>query len=139
MKMSNNFYVFQVGYLCLCNGQNDFGDTFFENSLEPEKSFRDQFFPFIQRSRVEHLPPVTFAAPGPPNVVFIMVDDLGWNDVGFHSSEIRTPTLDRLADNGVKLENYYMAPVCGPTRAQFLSGECNLIPKSILHLNRVRV
>lgn len=51
-----------------------------------------------------------------------MVDDLGWNDIGYHGSEIRTPHLDALANNGVKLENYYTAPVCGPTRAQFLTG-----------------
>jgi len=58
----------------------------------------------------------------PPHIIFIMVDDLGWNDVGYHGSEIRTPHMDNLAENGVKLENYYTAPVCGPTRAQFLSG-----------------
>ena len=52
----------------------------------------------------------------------IMADDLGWNDVGYHGSEIRTPNIDSLANNGVKLENYYTAPNCGPSRAQLMTG-----------------
>jgi len=59
----------------------------------------------------------------PPNVVFIFADDFGYRDVGFHGSTvIRTPTLDRLAYNGVRLDNYYVQPTCTPTRSQLLSG-----------------
>lgn len=62
----------------------------------------------------------------PPHIVFIMADDMGWNDIGYHDSDVKTPNMDALANNGVKLENYYTAPVCGPTRAQLLSGTlCN--------------
>ena len=58
-----------------------------------------------------------------PNIVFILADDLGFRDVGFHgSTAIQTPTLDRLAYNGVRLENYYVQPACTPTRSQLLSG-----------------
>ena len=57
-----------------------------------------------------------------PNIVFILADDYGWNDIGYHGSEIRTPKLDELAANGVKLENYYVQPLCSPTRSQLLSG-----------------
>ena len=59
-----------------------------------------------------------------PNIIFIMVDDMGWNDIGYRAnSEVLTPTLKELASkNGVQLENYYTGPVCGPTRSQFLSG-----------------
>lgn len=57
-----------------------------------------------------------------PNIVFIMADDLGWYDVGYHGSDIQTPHIDRLAASGVKLENYYVQPICGPSRTQFLSG-----------------
>ncbi|XP_075038349.1 arylsulfatase B [Mixophyes fleayi] len=61
------------------------------------------------------------AAP-PPNIVFVLADDLGWNDVGFHGSEIRTPNLDRLSDQGVRLGGYYVQPLCTPSRSQLLSG-----------------
>ena len=57
-----------------------------------------------------------------PNIVFILADDYGWNDIGYHGSEIKTPTLDKLAVTGVKLENYYVQPICTPTRSQLLSG-----------------
>jgi len=58
-----------------------------------------------------------------PNIVFILADDFGFRDVGFHgSTAIKTPTLDRLAYNGVRLDNYYVQPICTPTRSQLLSG-----------------
>ena len=43
------------------------------------------------------------AQPIPPNIVYIVADDLGWADVGFHGSDIRTPTLDALAADGARL------------------------------------
>lgn len=61
--------------------------------------------------------------PSQPNIVFIMADDLGYNDVSYHGSEIWTPNIDQLAIEGVRLENYYMSPSCGPSRAQFMSGK----------------
>ncbi|GFR75218.1 arylsulfatase B-like [Elysia marginata] len=57
-----------------------------------------------------------------PNVVFVLADDYGYNDIGYHGSEIKTPTLDELAAGGVKLENYYVQPICTPTRSQLMSG-----------------
>ena len=57
-----------------------------------------------------------------PNVLFILADDYGYNDIGYHKSEINTPNLDRLAAQGVKLENYYVQPICTPTRSQLMSG-----------------
>ena len=62
------------------------------------------------------------AAPRQPNILFILADDYGWNDIGYHGSEIHTPSLDALAAEGVKLENYYVQPICTPTRSQLLSG-----------------
>ncbi|XP_076436341.1 arylsulfatase B-like [Babylonia areolata] len=57
-----------------------------------------------------------------PHIVFVLADDFGFNDIGYHGSEIMTPTLDRLAGKGVKLENYYVQPICTPTRSQLMSG-----------------
>src|SRR5437660_11505991 len=57
-----------------------------------------------------------------PNIVVIISDDLGWRDVGYHDSEIRTPNLDRLAKAGVRLERHYVYPTCSPTRAGILTG-----------------
>lgn len=57
-----------------------------------------------------------------PHIIFILVDDQGFRDVGYHGSEIKTPTLDRLAAQGVKLENYYVQPLCSPSRSQLMTG-----------------
>ncbi|MDB4473424.1 arylsulfatase [Opitutaceae bacterium] len=59
---------------------------------------------------------------GRPNIVLIVADDLGYGDVGFHGSDIRTPNLDRLAATGVSLEQFYVAPMCSPTRAGLMTG-----------------
>jgi arylsulfatase A-like enzyme len=66
--------------------------------------------------------PATETAALRPNIVFILSDDHGWADVGWHSPEIKTPHLDRLAAAGAKLEQFYVQPVCSPTRAAFLTG-----------------
>ena len=59
----------------------------------------------------------------PPNIVFILADDYGFHDVGYHNDDvIKTPNLDELASEGVKLENYYVQPICTPTRSQLMSG-----------------
>ena len=57
-----------------------------------------------------------------PNIVIILADDLGWGDVGFHGSEIKTPCLDSLAEEGVVLDRFYTAPISSPTRAGLMTG-----------------
>ncbi len=62
----------------------------------------------------------------PPNVVIIVADDLGWNDVGFNGSDIRTPTLDAMAARGVRLSRFYVQSSCSPTRSELMSGHSAL-------------
>jgi len=57
-----------------------------------------------------------------PNVLLIVVDDVGFSDLGFFGSEIPTPTLDALAADGVTFSNFHVAPTCSPTRSMLLSG-----------------
>ena len=57
-----------------------------------------------------------------PDVIVIMADDMGWSDIGCYGGEIRTPNLDALAANGVRLTQFYNTGRCCPTRATLLSG-----------------
>jgi arylsulfatase A-like enzyme len=80
------------------------------------------------------------ATPRQPHLLFIVADDYGWNDVGYHQNAIssanpkglpttnnaagvmRTPTLDSLSKEGARLDMYYVQPLCSPTRATFMTG-----------------
>ncbi|MEL6556698.1 MAG: arylsulfatase [Bacteroidota bacterium] len=57
-----------------------------------------------------------------PNILLIIADDLGWGDVGYHNSDVKTPNLDRLASEGLELDRFYVTPICSPTRAGLLTG-----------------
>ena len=62
------------------------------------------------------------APPGAPNIVVILIDDMGFSDTGPYGSEIDTPHLDRLAASGVRFTNYHTTPLCSPSRASLLTG-----------------
>jgi len=62
-----------------------------------------------------------------PNVLLIVVDDMAYNDLSIHGSEIQTPNIDSLLSNGVAFDNFHVAPNCSPTRSMLLSGTDNHI------------
>ena len=73
----------------------------------------------LQTSAMAQAPDATAA----PNILVIVVDDLGWAGVGFHAPAMPTPNLDRLAKEGTELDRFYAYPVCSPTRAALLTGQ----------------
>lgn len=66
---------------------------------------------------------VQAAAANQPNVVILLADDQGWGDLGTDGNKsVLTPNIDSLARDGVKLDRFFVCPVCSPTRAEFLTG-----------------
>src|ERR1700752_1204445 len=58
-----------------------------------------------------------------PNIVHIVADDLGWKDLGFNgATDIKTPNLDKLAAGGAKFTQFYVQPMCTPSRAALMTG-----------------
>lgn len=86
-----------------------------------QRNFYDEPLALAEHSQAANAQPVALASA--PNIVIIMADDLGWNDVGYHGSEIQTPNLDQLAQNGVELDRFYAHPTCSPTRASLMTGK----------------
>jgi len=60
--------------------------------------------------------------PNKPNVVLIMLDDMGYSDLGCYGGEIETPTIDKLASEGIRFSNFYNTGRCCPSRASLLTG-----------------
>ncbi len=80
---------------------------------------------------VTQLSPVLLAesakAPDPPNIIFVMADDMGWGQTGYQNHPVlATPNLDAMADHGLRFDRFYAgAPVCSPTRATVMTGRTN--------------
>ncbi|MCC9656600.1 arylsulfatase [Rhodopirellula halodulae] len=62
------------------------------------------------------------ASPQPPNIVLVLVDDMGFSDLGCYGSEIETPNIDALATNGLRFTQFYNSGRCCPTRASLMTG-----------------
>ena len=60
-----------------------------------------------------------------PNILLVMVDDMGWSDLGVYGSEISTPNIDKLASNGMLFTDFHTSVSCSPTRSMLLSGTDN--------------
>jgi arylsulfatase len=85
--------------------------------------------PFIRRLLIfsvavlaSNVDQVDAAVPDRPNILLVMVDDMGYSDLGCYGGEIRTPTLDALAAGGVRLARFYNCAQCCPSRASLMSG-----------------
>jgi arylsulfatase A-like enzyme len=87
-------------------------------------------------------------APGAdrPNILVIMADDVGYGDFGVHGNpKVKTPNIDKFAGESVRLKNFYVSPVCSPTRASLLTGRYNFrtgvidtyLGRSLMHPDEV--
>ena len=56
-----------------------------------------------------------------PNILMLVMDDLGWNDTSYKGSDIPTPNIDKLANEGIRLQQYYVQRLCSPTRSAILA------------------
>lgn len=74
------------------------------------------------KESVSSWPEPVEAPEGSPNIVFIILDDVGFSQLGCYGSEIETPNMDRLAQNGLLFNNFHTTALCSPTRACLLTG-----------------
>eukprot|EP01083_Nonionella_stella_P280907 955830_1 len=58
----------------------------------------------------------------PPNIIFILMDDLGWHDVSYKGGQFPTPNIDKLKSHSVELTKHYIHLMCSPSRTQFITG-----------------
>ena len=70
-----------------------------------------------------------------PHILFIVIDDLGYTDLGYHNAEFNTTNLDSLALSGIDLTSYYVGPVCTPTRSAIMTGFVYLLFVINIHKN----
>ena len=108
----------------ICNLYRDLVSHLMYHKSHSVHSFLFRFWQRVMRLTFLCLLTIsTVAAKRRPHIIMVVADDLGWNDVSFHgSTQIPTPTLDKLANDGVQLNNYYVQPVCSPTRSCLLTG-----------------
>lgn len=103
--------------------RSDFPRTEFPaaGTAEPYAGFQGTVADRIAASE-PYWPPRPTPPEGAPNVVVILCDDVGFSDIGCFGGEIETPNLDRLADEGIRLANFNVTPMCSPSRASLLTG-----------------
>lgn len=73
-----------------------------------------------------------------PNFLIVVADDLGFSDIGPYGGEIKTPCLDKLAQEGLTLTGFHTASACSPTRAMLLSGTESVKPVVTNTVHRIK-
>ena len=91
-------------------------------SADPATGFAGKMGKTLAQSQPHWDPPVRAKA-GSPNVIIILLDDLGFSDFGCFGGEIETPHIDRLAEQGLRFTGYTTVPMCTPARAAMLTGK----------------
>lgn len=89
-----------------------------------KNKYRSGLFKALSVGMIILVPTMSLAADEPrrPNIVIILGDDMGYSDMGSFGSEIKTPNLDAIANNGVRFTDFYTQASCSPTRSMLLSG-----------------
>ena len=96
---------------------------FFVSCIKMKKYLFLSFIVWIINAKLSHsIEQKQLDVKFPPNIIFILADDLGYNNVGYHNSRIITPHIDELAKTGVTLEQNYMQPLCTPSRSSLMTG-----------------
>ncbi len=90
-------------------------------AIPEEQDFKGVVGTTNKDSTPDYPKPVT-PPPGSPNVVYIVLDDVGFADLGAYGSEIHTPNIDRLAKEGLLYTDFHTRAICSPTRAALLTG-----------------
>ena len=88
---------------------------------QPEAPFRGKIAPNVVDS-IPYLPPPIAAPKGAPNIIVVLLDDVGFGAAGTFGGPVQTPELDRLAAQGLRYNNFTVSAQCSPTRAALLTG-----------------
>jgi arylsulfatase A-like enzyme len=94
-------------------------------SIPPHARGYENFWGRVGRTASDSTPSWSYppnAPEGAPNIIVVVVDDMGFSDTGPYGSEIDTPNLNRIAANGFRFTNYHTTPLCSPSRAALLTG-----------------
>lgn len=89
----------------------------------PAPEFQGKIGPNYKESKPDFSPALSVTAPeGTPNILVIVLDDIGYGHLGCYGGPIETPNIDKLASNGLRYSNFHTTALCSPTRAALLTG-----------------
>jgi arylsulfatase len=129
MKTKFSILILSLGIMMSCNTSQDnskdslAGEYEMDRTILPIQPPETEAITEMDARNVEKPDPFEIKAPeGSPNIVIVMIDDIGFGATTTFGGAIETPTFDRLADNGLKFNQFHTTALCSPTRASLLSG-----------------